>query len=58
MEEKMNKLERKRRKRTDKPSAISTTNMKIMKIFYRLHELLFFGTHVVNVFGFCYIYEN
>ena len=33
-------------------------NLKIMKLFYQLHGLLFFVIRVVNIFGFCDIYVN
>ena len=57
-EEKMNKLQIRRRKISDKLSAISKANIEFMKILYQLHGLFDFVTWAVNILIFCYIYEN
>ena len=54
-EEKMNKSQRRRRKKSDESSAIFEDKYKNYENIVRLHELLLFVTHVVNI---CYIYEN
>ena len=51
-------ITKKKKKKVTNCLAISMTNLKFMQIFYQLHGLLYFVTHVVNIFMFCYIYEN
>ena len=50
MVEKMNKLQKRRRKKSDESFAISRANMKFMKIFDRFHGLFDFITLTVKFF--------
>ena len=47
-----------RRKRSDKSSAISMTNLEFMKIFYWLPMLFYFVTRAINILVYFYIYED